>query len=160
MDWRAWLYAPERKAAWLDLGGLRALPMHESISIALFDRNTCDVVEAFNAPAVPLAPALFFAQQRVEVVKTAAYAGTWTFLVGDGAPLQLHDLEFEIDCTFVDAAYLDVRMQAAHNWHFAPLEHQHLCWSNVPDEAWIGWRGPAMLWSDLEAAPCAIQWTE
>ena len=66
------------------------------------------------------------------------------------------DLDDEVICDDND----EERLQPAFNWSFYPVSGQaNNAWDALRDSAWIGWRGPALLWSSLYNTPHAVQWT-
>lgn len=161
MQWFEWRDAADTKACWLTLGWLRGLALDCPVELCVLDRNTCDSVTSAHSVATLLPPDVFFGEQRTVFTKTAAYAGTFEHT---NCNVVKHGARFDIETrsAFTAGNSSTSRLSPDFQWFFYPVHSTSMqAWDALGDDTWIGWRGPALLWSALSSynQPC-VQWTQ
>ena len=162
MQWFEWRDAAETKASWLTLGWLRGLALGCPVELCVLDRNTCDSVTSAHPVSTPLPPEVFFSEQRIVFTKTSAYSGTFEHtdcnVVKHGAPF---DIEMR-SATLATGNNSAARMSPDFQWYFYPVHcsTSMQAWDALGDDTWIGWRGPALLWSALANQHACVHWLD
>lgn len=145
---------------WLKVGDIEKLKTGDTIKVLVMDRNLYDITMDINDPNTLYTSEHFFSQNTATYVHGSGLQGKLTFHIGNNDDIVQDPFDFHVQ--YNGSCWYPLKngsLPAEDEQGLFPLLDREVGWDEFPLDTPIGWRGPMVLWENVEAMP-DIYWYE
>ena len=146
------------KGKHLTIADIDKLNVNDVLDVVIYDRNACDVWTQKHKEEKSLPVREFFKENRAQLWYIGNYRWVIHFSFGDSFihPIHLDTSDLDTYWSWVDVNPMDGKIHIVEEViergksipdHWKP---KHVPWADFPKETRVGWRGPIMLWKELD----------